>query len=51
MAPLSDGDAGADQFSVCLCASACEVRFSECGFFAPHRVKFPHSGNPVSQMG
>jgi|HubBroStandDraft_6_1064221.scaffolds.fasta_scaffold1170305_2 hypothetical protein len=39
MAPLSDGDAGADQFSVCLCASACEVVLPECGNMDPSAAK------------
>ena len=30
-------------------AKSCEVGLSECGFWGPHRVKFPHSDNPVSQ--
>ena len=28
-----------------------QVRFSECGFLGPYGVKFPHSDNPVYQMG
>jgi hypothetical protein len=32
-----------------LAAKSCEVVFSECGFWGCRAVKFPHSGNPVSQ--